>query len=408
MLAEPIRTELTITDFQMSLLLGLAFNLLSSTAGLGVGYLVDRTVRRTVLALCILLWSAATLAAGFASDFGTFFVCRAFVGLGETALAPAAMSLIADLFPVARRGRALSVYFLGATCGSSLAAFIPGAVAAGGLHLTLTQGHTLSTWRTTLVICGALGPVVGLLFFTVREPARRGVVLASAARAGVAARLQYLWRQRRVIGPLVGGGIFFFMALAAATSWTATFLMRAYHLNLAELAGPLGTMAIVAGTAGYVLAGALVDSAFVRRRGGKSLLLLLVPVVALPGAFAVFCPGPWSALVALSTITLATPLHNVASNGSIQDYVPNAMRGFALTLFGAMGGLLAFTLGPLFVALATEHLFGRPELIGYSLAVVCLPALLASALCFDVSRRALRAALAGGGELADVVAASHA
>ncbi len=406
-LAEPIRTELRISDFQMSLLLGLAFNLLSSSAGLVVGYLVDRSVRRTVLGLGLLLWSGATIAGGFAPDFRTFFMCRALVGLGEAALAPAALSLIADLFGIARRGRALSGFYLGATCGSSLAAFIPGAVALGGIHFPLPHGGTLTTWRTTLIICGLLGPIVGLLFFSVREPLRRGVGLAVEQGSGVAARLHYLWRQRRVIAPLVGGGVFFFIALSASTSWTATFLMRAYHLSLAELAAPLGIMNFVAGFAGYLLAGFLVDSDVVRRHGGKSTLLVLVPFVALPATLAVFCPGPRLALLALSAITLATPLHNVAANGSIQDLLPNAMRGFSLTLFGAVGGLLSFTTGPLLVALATERLFGRAELIGYSLTAVGLPSLLGAAVCFAWSRRALRTALASDGELARVVAASH-
>jgi MFS family permease len=407
-LAEPIRAELHISDVQMGLLLGVAFSTLSSTFGLFVGYLVDRSVRRTVLGSCILLWSGSTIAAGFAPDFKAFFVCRALVGLGEMALAPAALSLVADLFPVARRGRALSVYFLGATCGASLAALIPGAIAARGIHLSLPGLGELSTWRTSFVLCGLIGPLLGVLWLTVPEPPRRGITLGGREHSRLLERLRYLWRERRVIGPLIGGGTLFFVTLQATVNWSTTFLMRAYHLTLAELAGPLGITAFGAGAIGYLVAGMLVDSTFVRRHGGKSSLLVGVPLVALPGTLACLCPGPWSALAALSAITIATPLLNVAMNGSLQDLVPNAMRGFSLTVFGALNGLLAVSLGPLLVALATERLFGSPELIGFSLMVVGAPALLAATVCFAFSRRALRSALARGGELAQVVAASHA
>jgi MFS family permease len=210
-----------------------------------------------------------------------------------------------------------------------------------------------------------------------------------------------------VIGPFVGGGLFYYVALSATTSWTATFMMRAYHLTLAQIAGPLGLMTFLAGAAGYLLAGVLVDSAFVRRHGGKSALLVLVPLVALPAPLAVFCSSPYLALLALSAFTIATPLLNVASNGSMQDLMPNAMRGFAITLFGAAGGLLSVSLGPLLVALVTERVFGHDDFIGYALAAVGIPALLGAALCFGVSRRELRRALAQGGELSRVVASSR-
>ncbi len=406
-LAEAIRTELAISDVQMGLLLGLAFSTLSSTLGVFVGYLVDRSVRRTVLALGILLWSGATIAAGFAPDFRAFFICRGLVGLGEMALAPAALSLIADLVPFERRGRALSLYFLGATFGTSLAALIPGAIASHAFHLALPGLGSLSTWRTSFVLCGALGPLLGLLWFTVREPLRRGVALDAANRSRVTERLAYLWRQRKVIGLLIGGGTFFFVTLYATVNWSTTFLMRAYHLTLAELSVPLGIAAFVAGVSGYLLAGVLVDSRLVRRHGGKSALLVLVPIVALPGTLAGFCPGPWVALAALSCITLATPMLNVAVNASLQDLLPNAMRGFSLTLFASVNALLATSAGPLLVAVVTEHVFRAPEMIGYSLAIVGLPALIAAALCFEGSRRALRTELAAGGELARVVAGGY-
>ena len=75
-------------------------------------------------------------AGGLAPNFDWFFVFRALVGLGEAAIAPAAISLIADMFPPHRRGRAVGAYLIGATIGSALSSIIPGWIVgiAGGLE----------------------------------------------------------------------------------------------------------------------------------------------------------------------------------------------------------------------------------------------------------------------------------
>ena len=49
LLVDPIRGDLSISDTQMSLLLGLAFALVYGTAGIPLGYLADRTSRRNLI-----------------------------------------------------------------------------------------------------------------------------------------------------------------------------------------------------------------------------------------------------------------------------------------------------------------------------------------------------------------------
>jgi len=133
-LAEPIRATLQISDVQMGLLLGLAYTLLSVLLGLVLGNFTDHHSRRKILAFSIILWSLATMAGGLARGFGSFFVFRALVGLGEAGLAPTALSVIADIFPPRQRGRALSGYFIGATMGTALSSVIPGWIVAADIH----------------------------------------------------------------------------------------------------------------------------------------------------------------------------------------------------------------------------------------------------------------------------------
>jgi hypothetical protein len=59
------------------------------------------------------------------------------------------------------------------------------------------------------------------------------------------------------------------------------------------------------------------------------------------------------------------------------------------TLVGAVGG-------PLLVSLLTEHVFGDLKLVGWSIAAVVVPSLLAASLLYAAARRAVRREVAQG------------
>ena len=55
-------------------------------------------------------------------SFWTIFSCRVMVGVGEATLGPAAISLLADYFPPAKRATVTSIYSMGIAVGAGLAA----------------------------------------------------------------------------------------------------------------------------------------------------------------------------------------------------------------------------------------------------------------------------------------------
>jgi MFS family permease len=387
-LAEPIKADLRITDVQMGLLLGLAYTLLSATFGLVLGFLIDHHVRRTILAVSIILWSLATAAGGLAGSFESFFVFRALVGLGESAVAPAAISLIADMFPPQQRGRAIGGYLIGATIGSALSSIIPGWIMGAELQITVPVFGTLAPWRTAFFLCGMLGPLIGLLLWTAREPQRRSARPGAQEPVTVREKLGFLWQQRRVMVPLYAGFCLHYVAFVGITSWTAAFLTRSYNASLADFAGRMGLMLLIAGGAGYIAGGLVADTAPMQRAGGKRLLLAILPLLALPSALAGLAPSIGIALVLLTFVSFATPIMNVAMNATVQDLVPNRMRGFSYALLAVVSALPAGAGGPLAIALTTEHIVGRPELLGQSFMIVGLPVLIAASICFLLSRKA--------------------
>jgi len=69
LMVDPIKRDLGVSDTEMSLLLGLSFAACYAVFGLPAGYLVDRTSRRAVIGIGVVLWSAMTASCGFAATY---------------------------------------------------------------------------------------------------------------------------------------------------------------------------------------------------------------------------------------------------------------------------------------------------------------------------------------------------
>ena len=106
----PIQADLSLSDTQMSLLMGLAFSIFYVFMAVPLGRLADQTVRRNILIGGVTLWSAMTAACGLAGNYWQLFLARMGVGVGEASLTPSATSMIADYFPPGVRGKALATY----------------------------------------------------------------------------------------------------------------------------------------------------------------------------------------------------------------------------------------------------------------------------------------------------------
>ena len=162
-LVDPIKLTLRVADSAVSLLQGAAFALVYVFAGLLLGRLADQKRRLTILTMGSTLWCAGTVACGLAPSFGLLFLARVVVGIGEAALAPAVVSIIADSFPDRRRGTAAGIFLLGTLIGGSAS------VALGSVMLSLAITGTftgipgidsLEPWRAVLVLVGTVGLVV--------------------------------------------------------------------------------------------------------------------------------------------------------------------------------------------------------------------------------------------------------
>jgi MFS family permease len=390
---DAVKVDIGLSDVQISLLQGLAFGLFYAVVGVWLGFVADRLSRRNLIAAGIALWSIATAASGFTQSFGALFLCRIMVGLGEAALAPAAISLIADLFPQAKRGKAIGVYLMGQSVAQGLSFLIAGVLlkhagANGFAGVPVLDG--LAPWRTMFLLCGLSGIVVVLACLTVREPRRKGVAVANGTSQlrGVA---HYFNAHRLSLAALYGGFALFFLGSYAAFGWQVVMLSRRFAVDAASVAVMLSPVSLAFGIAGPLIGGALVDAA-VKRSGTRGILSLLrfAPLLGLLFCLSVALPSLWACVLLVGTLGGAAAIMGTMTLAWLQATMPADMRGVAVSATGLVNTIIGAALGPLLVALLTDRLFADPKMVGPAIVYVAVPAFIASALLYTICHRVTR------------------
>ncbi|HKP12789.1 MAG TPA: MFS transporter, partial [Blastocatellia bacterium] len=156
---ETIRNEWHLSDTALGTL-GTAFTLLYAVVGLPLGRLTDRHARTWIMSAGVFVWSFFTAVSGLAQSYAQLFAVRLGVGVGEATCAPAATSLIGDLFPAARRGKALAIFMLGLPLGVA-ASF------AVSSYVTERWG-----WRPSFYFAALPGILCAVLAVMIKEPQR--------------------------------------------------------------------------------------------------------------------------------------------------------------------------------------------------------------------------------------------
>ncbi len=125
-------------------LLGGAYTGAAAISGVTASSFLDRFDRRSALATSVLGLAAATFMGALAWDFNTLLVARVIAGCFGGPATAVALSIIADVVPIERRGRAMATVM-----GAFAVASVVGVPA--GLELA-----RLATWRAPFIGVGAL------------------------------------------------------------------------------------------------------------------------------------------------------------------------------------------------------------------------------------------------------------
>jgi MFS family permease len=342
LLLQPIARDLRLTDSQLGLFSGPAFGFFYALSQVPLASLADRVRRGRMIAGVLAFWSVATALQGFASGFLTLLAARAAVGFGEAGNAPAAHSMISDLFPPARRATALAV----------LATLLPLGGAVGAL--VAGWGREALGWRGTLQLVGLPGIALALLVWMLREPTRGywdGVRIAERAPS-----------LRETLGLLLRLPAFRFLLVAQSLSaftfvcqmFDAVFMERSLGLAPREIGRLLAAASALAIPA--ALAGGWIADRMARRGADWSLrcAAMYSTSYALTSSAVYFAATP-ATIAPLYLFGACMPNTLGVVFAVTQSLAPPAMRARASALVFATSTFVG-GLGPLLIGALSDAL----------------------------------------------------
>jgi len=339
-LAPLLIAELGLSRAAIGLLQGFAFVLVYTVAGLLLGHIADRTSRPRLIAGGLAVWSAATALSGLAQGFGHLALARMLVGVGEAALTPAALSMLADVLPVSWLGRAAGIYYAGVSIGAGLSLVVAGLVAPA------------LGWRACFLGLGVAGLLAAAAVAWLRDPRTSRAVThrpadAHPSTAGTARDLAALLRGAPALVLTMLGGALTTFAAASGIHWL-TWLVEERGFTFRRAAFLAGAIYAVAGLCGNVLGGWFADWCERRWRGGRIWSMVVTVLALLPFALLFLFTPPntpvffacWF-LTAMGSTTWYGPLFATA-----QDFAPPRIRSTTVAFLMLVINVLGVGLGP--------------------------------------------------------------
>jgi len=352
-------TELGLSNFKGGLLFTvfLVGYMLTAPA---FGALGDRMPRKHLIALGIVLWSLATMASGFATGEKSLFAARAMVGVGEASYATLAPTIIDDITPSERKGRALSIFYIATPVGSALGYLVGGFVA-----------HRWG-WRSAFWVAGGPGILLALVCLFIEEPQRK-----MEDKPDILRDLKKLLRV-----PLYVQGVLGYCASTAAvgafSAWAPKYLVARYNVDLDVANFKFGVITVIAGAIGTIIGGRWADSPSTQSKGTNGLLRICA-VGGLCGApFALGCfvaPSANLFFVSVFFAILFIFLNTSPINAVVLSAVPVEVRAGAMALSILAIHVLGDVWSPPFVGLLADHMPIQYAMMALPLMVVSSGAL---------------------------------
>jgi len=333
-----------------------AFLIPYSISYLICGALVDRFGSRRTLTAFAIVWSAATIACGFARSYPELLAYRAIIGAAEAGLLPASLAALVVWFPKSRIATAASLR-------SSLQSLGP--IVAMPLVVTITLAYS---WHYAFLVPGIIGLAFGAAwYFADTSPP---VYADAAQRAATKTPFRAVFANPAIWGillaRLISDPLWFFLQY-----WQAGYLQEKMGLTLAQVGAVLWIPPLVASVL-MVLVGLFSDR-LVRRRGlsGATSRIRIMQAAAVLAPLVVFVPFVRDLNTTMLLLTIAyfiSYLWLVLANILVTDLFRDGGSGTALglvnmcgtigaSLFTAYVGRALDTVGyvPVFVVLACLH-----------------------------------------------------
>ena len=220
-----IKNDLRLTNAQYGLLVS-AFFWIYVPGQIIASWLIQQINAYRTLAIGLAVWSAATIATGFASGFAMLLLFRVLLGVGESAGFPASSKLLAQHLSPDRLGAANGLVCSGIYLGPAVGTFL------GGLFLA----H--AGWRPLFIVFGGISTLWLVPWaLATRALSKRARVDSNITEPPIREILskQQLW----------GAGIGHFCAnypLYMVLSWLPLYLVKSQGFSIAAMAALGGVL----------------------------------------------------------------------------------------------------------------------------------------------------------------------
>ncbi|MCK6544766.1 MFS transporter [Myxococcota bacterium] len=282
--------------------IGGSYTAAAAVAGLVGSMFLDRFDRRSALAVAMLGLVAGTAAGGLAWDLPSLLAARVIAGTFGGPATSLAMSIIADVIPPERRGKAISAVMTSFSIASVIG--VP-----TGLELA-----RIGSWRTPFLVVAGSGLVLGMLAIFLLPPLRGHIqAAASAPKVG----LFDLFRRKNVLVSYSTTAALMFASFILIPNFSTYF-----QFNLGYPREQLGLLYLVGGAVNFFtlrLVGHLVDRHGAARVGSFGVAFVLL--VTFVGFYHPVAQIP--VMVLFVAFMMSTSFRNVAYN-SLATRVPES------------------------------------------------------------------------------------
>ena len=395
----PVKRDLGgLTDFQVSLIMGIAFTGFYTILSYPAGWIADRYSRRNLIAGGITAWSIMTFLCGMANSFWTLFLARTGVGVGEATLGPAANSMLADYFKPTRLPLAIAIVSSAPFVGQGLANII-GAPLVEYLesmpNMSVPLVGEVYSWQMVFILLGVPGVLIGFMMLTVREPDRQGK--KELDKRGVP--FSEVWafiKQRRW---------FFFLIFTAYLglsiqgwslfSWFIEFYIREHDWGRGEIGVTYGLIAMIIGILGAVFSGAFAGWMIGRGSTDAPVRIVLWGTIALiPLVVALWIvPDDMMGIAILIPTTFLMAMPSGLIMTTLQMICPNELRGQTIAFYLISVNFLSYTFAPSLPPLLSELWFDSEDVKGAAISIMAIFTYGGAAICLYFCLRHFREAL---------------
>jgi MFS family permease len=362
-----ISHDLNLTDTQFGLLVGPMFVFFYAMMGLFVGRMADMVHRPKLIAVGVLVWSVLTAVSGAARSFLHIGLARMFVGVGESCLSPAAMSMLSDMFPPAKRGMASGLYYLGLPLG------------AGASYIIAAELGPVLGWRNCFYVLGGLGLLLVPAILLLRDPQRgrfdnpeqkdrvdsTGVIDSMRQVFAVAKKTPALaWAMI--------GAVFMHLPLGSG-QFVQIWLVRERGYDASGMA-LFGLLFIVFGIIGILIGGLASDWYIKHFKGGRLRFLAVFLLIITPFFISFRFVSPDSPLfyVGMCAGFLSLTAFYGPVFSTVQDLSPTKLRGVTTAVLLLMCNLVGIGLGGLATGVLSDFYSGQGVLEPLTLALLSI------------------------------------